>query len=324
MAAREFELIARYFAGLTPAGADVSLGIGDDAAVVEPPAGQRVVVTTDTLVSGTHFLPTAAAVDIGHKALAVNLSDLAAMGADPRWFLLALTLPSPDEPWLAELARGLATLAGRHEVALIGGDTTRGALSLTITALGLLPAGVSPLRRDGARVGDRIYVSGTLGDAALALVGQQRREPAPREPAAASVQERLDRPTPRVGLGRGLRGLASAAIDVSDGLAADLGHILEASGVGASIAVDRLPLSTAFRTLDPGNWRLAVSGGDDYELCFTVPAERGAELRAVTAGLDMPVTWVGTIEAAPGLRWLGANGVEPPLRAGYSHFAGDP
>lgn len=302
----EFALIRRYFSGLTAADAGVRLGIGDDCALLQVPPGQELAVTSDTLVAGRHFPEDTRAEDIGWKSLAVNLSDLAAMGAEPRWFLLALTLPDPAAAWLSAFAQGLGELAAQHRVALVGGDTTRGPLSITLTAMGLVPAGAA-LRRSGAGVGDLVCVTGTLGDAALAL---RLREQAP-----AVLRARLDRPTPRLAAGLALRGLATAAIDVSDGLAGDLGHILEASGVGAELDAEALPMSTAFREHAPADQRLALQtqGGDDYELCVCLPPER---LAAAQAAVDVPLTVVGRITAEPGLRGGGA-----PLPArGYVHF----
>lgn len=309
----EFQLIQRYFASLTPLAADVRLGIGDDAALLWVPAGQELAVTTDTLIAGRHYPLDTAAYDVGWKSLAVNLSDLAAMGAEPRWFTLALTLASPDESWLSEFARGLRDLAGRHRVCLVGGDTTRGPMSITVTAFGVVPTGKA-LRRDAARVGDAVCVTGTLGDAALAL----RLGPAAGD---AVLRDRLDRPEPRVLAGMRLRGLASAAIDLSDGLAGDLSHILQASGVGATVDVGCLPASSEFlRGLPPNLSRLVLQaqGGDDYELCVCIPTRY---IEGARAGLDVPLTVIGSVTAEPGLRFVDASGATiaiPPH--GYRHF----
>ncbi|MDP3856480.1 MAG: thiamine-phosphate kinase [Stagnimonas sp.] len=316
----EFELIRRYFAGLTPEAADVALGIGDDAALLRVPAGHELVVSTDTLVAGRHFPLATAPADIGWKALAVNLSDLAAMGATARWFTLALTLPEADEAWTAGLASGMRELALRHRVALVGGDTTRGPLSITITAMGLVPAGQG-LRRDGARAGDLVCVTGTLGDAALAL---RRLGRADQDPVEQALRLRLDRPTPRLDAGLALRGLASAALDLSDGLAGDLRHLCAASGVGAELDPAALPRSAAFEGLAAGLsaeecFALQAQGGDDYELCVCLPPESLAEARARLAPLAL--SEIGRITAEPGLRLRYPDGRTAVLAAtGYSHF----
>ncbi|MEJ2452730.1 MAG: thiamine-phosphate kinase [Candidatus Thiodiazotropha sp.] len=318
----EFDLIRRHFAGMTPPRPDVSLGIGDDAALVTPPSGQQLAISVDTLVSGVHFQPSVSPQALGHKALAVNLSDLAAMGAEPAWATLALTLPEPDEAWLVGFAEGFASLARRYGVALVGGDTTRGALSLTVQVHGFVPDGQS-LRRSGARVGDGIYVTGCLGDAALCLKQLQTATPPTAIPD--SLRQRLDRPEPRIEAGLALRQRASSAIDISDGLLADLGHILEASDVGACLFLERLPLSAAFSEwfAASGDWSPALSGGDDYELCFTLPPAQEREMTGLAAELELGIHRIGTIEAAPGLRvlqpdgraWLGTG-------RGFDHFAG--
>ncbi|WP_370304924.1 thiamine-phosphate kinase [Sinimarinibacterium flocculans] len=307
----EFALIRRHFAGLTPQGDGVVLGVGDDAAVLRPASGCELVVTSDTLVAGRHFPAETAAGDIGWKSLAVNLSDLAAMGARPRWFTLALTLPDADDAWLAAFAAGLRTLAGAYGVALVGGDTTRGPLSITITALGEVPAG-QVLRRDGARPGDAICVTGSLGDAALAL--QQGSA------ADATLRARLDRPTPRIDAGLSLRGLAHAALDLSDGLFGDLRHILDASRVGAVLEVDALPMSPAFRAAAAASSRraLQLAGGDDYELCVCLPADA---VDRAAARLDVPLTCIGRITAEPQLCLVDAAGhtITSSFTA-YRHF----
>lgn len=309
----EFELIRRYFT--RSAAGDVLLGVGDDAALLQPPPGEVLAVTVDTLVAGRHFPLDTPPAAIGHKALAVNLSDLAAMGAAPRWFLLALTLPQADEAFLAEFARGLLALADSAGIALVGGDTTRGPLAVSITALGSVPAGQA-LRRSGARPGDNIYVSGTVGDAGLGLRLALTPEQVRLSPeAAAFVRQRLDRPVPRLALGQALRGLATACLDVSDGLAQDLGHILAASGVGAVLDAACLPLSPALRGLPPEEaWRLALSSGDDYELCFTCPPD------AVLPDAGVPVTRIGVVTEDSGLR-VRAGGRDFPVPVpGFQHF----
>lgn len=318
----EFALIRRTFAGLTKASEGVQLGIGDDAALLAVPPGESLVVTSDTLIAGRHFPLDTAAFDVGWKALAVNLSDLAAMGATPRWFTLALTLPAADADWLRGFAEGLCELADIHRVALVGGDTTRGALSLTVTAMGLVPQGAA-LRRDGAQVSDLVCVTGTLGDAALGL--QLATAPAGRAvtsmAAGAEMLARLHRPTPRIEAGIALRGLATAAIDLSDGLAGDLGHVLAASDLGAEIDAGSLPRSPAFRAL-AGEDALALQlhGGDDYELCFTLPPARLVEAQARLAALSVPLTVIGHTTREPGLRLRGAGALRTIEARGYNHF----
>lgn len=312
----EFELIRRYFVPLRVAGDDgVALGIGDDAALLVPRAGHELAVTTDTLIAGRHFPLATSPEDIGWKALAVNLSDLAAMGAEPRWFTLALSLPEPDAAWLQAFARGLQALARRHRIALVGGDTTRGPLSITITAIGDVPVGQA-LRRDRARAGDLVCVTGTLGDAAAGL-----RDLLGGRVPDEHLLRHLNRPQPRVTAGLALRGIATAMIDLSDGLAGDLQHILDASGVGATLDIDALPCSAALLThaVDVDARRaLQLSGGDDYELCLCLPAERFVDACRV---VDVPLTVIGQITAEPGFRLRAADGatiVSPS--SGYQHF----
>lgn len=308
----EFDLIARIRQRAALRG-DVALGIGDDCALLVPPPGMQLAVTMDTLNVGVHFPAETAAFDIGWKALAVNLSDLAAMGAQPAWGTLSLSLPSADPAFLEGFIDGFLALAAAHEFALIGGDTTRGPLSIAITAMGFVEPGQA-LRRDGARVGDEIWVSGSLGDAAGAL--RQWQAGAAMSP---ELQARLDRPTPRVALGRALRGVASSGIDVSDGLLADLAHICRASGVGADIDVDTLPSSDALRAaFDVETCGiLQATGGDDYELCFTAAPAQRAVLQQLSATLALSLTCIGRITAGTGVRCDGvAAGV-----GGYQHFA---
>jgi thiamine-monophosphate kinase len=319
----EFELIARLRERCASPRADVRVGIGDDGAVLRVPRGQQLVVAMDTLVEGVHFPRATAPSDIAWKALAVNLSDLAAMGATPAWVTLALTLPRAWPRWLDEFATGFAQLARAHGVSLVGGDTTRGPLTLTVQAHGFVPPGAA-LLRSAARVGDAIYISGTLGDAAAGLAIAQHRLSRVRKNDAAWLCARLNRPTPRVALGLALRGLAHAAIDVSDGLCADLTHVLDASRVGAEIELAQLPSSAALRRAVPdaarrARWQLA--GGDDYELCFTAPNRARARIEALARRLHVPLTRIGTITRRRGLRVLGADGAELPLRElGYVHF----
>ncbi|HSJ47451.1 MAG TPA: thiamine-phosphate kinase [Gammaproteobacteria bacterium] len=313
----EFSIIDHYFRRSGAERPDVALGIGDDAALLRVPEGQELVVTVDTLVAGVHFPVDTPPVAIGHKALAVNLSDLAAMGATPAWITLALTLPTADNDWLDTFAEGLFALATTHDVQLVGGDTTHGPLSVTVQAMGLVPEGRA-LRRSGAREGDAILVTGYLGDAALAL----------QQGAAASTElrARLDTPQPRVAAGQALRELASSAIDISDGLLADLGHIVRASAVGAELWMDALPRSVVFRHAlgreQPDWYGLPLTGGDDYELCVTLPPERVETARARLAELGLPLTEVGRIRAGQGIRCHHEDGREyQPTSRGYEHFS---
>jgi thiamine-monophosphate kinase len=307
----EFDLIARYFA--RPASGAVALGVGDDCALLAPAPGMQLAVSTDMLVEGRHFLSTVYPARLGHKALAVNLSDLAAAGARPLAFTLALSLPAADEAWLAAFARGLFALADAHACPIAGGDTTRGPLNICITVFGEVPVGAA-LLRSGAKPGDDLWVSGTLGDARLALEVFRGTLAAPAEVFAAA-RARMEQPTPRVALGQALRGIASSAIDLSDGLAGDLGHILKASGVGATLDADAATgLIAAFSDetwagaqFSLETWRaLALAGGDDYELAFTAPAGQRAAVEAAGRASATPVTRIGRIEAAPG-RWRSAS-----------------
>ena len=292
------------------------VGIGDDGAVLDIPPDRQVVVTTDTLVEGVHFLTTTDAQSLGHKALAVNLSDLAAMGAQPAWFFLALTLPAPDLAWLESFAQGMGDLARSAGVVLAGGDTTSGPLSITITAMGLVEPGTA-LTRDGARNGELVVVSGQLGDAAHALEILKAGGMPGREGRAA-----LECPEPRLQLGRQIRGLATSCIDISDGLLADLGHILEASAAGAEIDMDRLPGSASLAGLPGGQRRqLQTSGGDDYELCFTIPVNRQEELDGIAKECACPLTVIGKINASGELVCTLADGtVFVPRASGFDHF----
>ncbi len=316
----EFSLIARHFTWPAPS---ADLGVGDDAALLRVAAGMQLAVSTDLLVEGTHFLADTDPGRLGHKSLAVNLSDMAAMGAAPRWFTLALALPSADDRWLGAFAGGMHALADAHSIELVGGDTTRGPLSICVTIFGEVPAGQA-LRRDGAGVGDDVWVSGTLGDAAIGLaLLTGGRVPAPSAVAVQACVQRLEAPQPRVALGIALRGVASAAIDISDGFAADLGHILERSGVGACIEFDRLPVSAALAqsTGDEAVRAALLGGGDDYELCFTAPATASAAVERAAGLAGVRVTRVGRIVAGGGLAVVGPAGqVLPPSRAGFDHF----
>jgi thiamine-monophosphate kinase len=322
MALSEFYLIRRYFARQAMARSDVVLGVGDDGALLEPLGGEQLVVTTDMLAADVHFRVDARPEGIGHKALAVNLSDLAAMGARPAWVTLSLALPDPDEVWLAAFSRGFLRLAEQFRVQLIGGDMTRGPLTICVQALGFVPRGQA-MRRDAARPGDVIFVTGTPGDAGMALALDTGRVTVP-EDARAYFRARLDRPTPRVAQGLALRGLANAAIDISDGLIQDLGHILERSGVGACLFLDQLPRSPALAVCgdEPAVLAAQLGGGDDYELCFTITPSQLPRLRRIAVGWDCRCTEIGVIEAAPGLRCQRSDGTFHPLvGGGYDHFA---
>lgn len=319
MSLHEFEVIARYFSQTFPHRADVIFGVGDDAALCVAPNGMQLAIAIDTLVAGVHFPLKTAPKDIGYKALAVNLSDMAAMGATPAWMTLALTCP-PDthENWLADFSSGLRELAECYQVSLIGGDTTTGPLTITIQVTGLIPEQMA-LHRHGAQPGDGIYVTGTLGDAGLGLasIQQQLRLPVL---ARHQVESRLNRPTPRLREGQALRGIATSAIDISDGLVADLEHILTASQIGASIYLEQLPLSTVLReqlSLEAA-WQLALGAGDDYELCFTVPQHQETALS--TALGTGSYTRIGMIETLSGLRCVNASGqLFIPKSKGYQH-----
>lgn len=317
MTAGEFDLIARIRARCAPRG-DVALGIGDDAALLQPPAGMQLAIAMDTLNAGVHFPEATSPADLGWKALAVNLSDLAAMGAMPAWCTLSLSLPHADAAWLDAFLDGFLELAGTHGVALVGGDTTRGPLSVCVTAHGLVETG-SALLRSGARVGDDLWISGTLGDAAGALAQWQ-----PGSAVDPFLRARLDRPTPRIALGRALRGIASSCIDVSDGLLADLGHVCVESGVGAEVELAALPASPALlAAFDIESRRvLQAGGGDDYELCFTAPESARAEIERMARETGTPVACIGRIAVGEGVAAFDADGSRwTPAQDGYQHFA---
>ncbi len=321
----EFRLIERIRELTTQPRDDVRIGIGDDAAVLALPPGKELAVAIDTLVEGVHFARGTAPADIGWKALAVNLSDLAAMGASPAWALLALTLPSADATFVEGFAEGFAKLAQPHRLALVGGDTTRGPLTISVAVHGFVPPGQA-LTRAGARAGDAVLITGTLGDAAAGLHAVQHppREDDGRAGLRGFLIERLNRPTPRLAVGTALRGQATACVDVSDGLLADLGHICTASGVAAEIEAALLPRSSALLDLydDTTALHFALSGGDDYELCFTVPANRVAELQASLARLGCGATKIGRIVEGEGVRVRTADGSWLATdRPGWEHFA---
>jgi thiamine-monophosphate kinase len=315
----ESKLIERFFLGLGARRADVLLGIGDDAALLRVPAGEDLVLTTDALIEGVHFLPGAPARSLGHRALAVNLSDIAAMGADPSWALLSLNLPAAEESWLEAFAAGFGALARAHGVSLVGGNISRGPLSITVLQAGLLPSGQA-LRRDGARAGDTLYVSGQVGDAAAGLkLLRGERQAAPE--VADYLRQRFEYPQPRVQLGSALRGLASACIDVSDGLYVDAQRLLRASGCGASIELERLPLSPALRQLmGDAAWQQALDGGEDYELCFCAPPANATAIAAAAARTATAVTRIGSVEAGDAIALKLNNAVMQFSPLGFDHF----
>jgi len=324
----EFELIRRFFVrhSTAPDSADavqsgVILGIGDDAALLEVPPGSELVAAVDSIVAGRHFPEGADARSIGHRALAVNLSDFAAMGATPAWATLALTMPGADAAWLERFAAGLLDLADAHGVALVGGDTTRGPLTISVQLLGHVPRGRA-LRRSGARAGDLLAVTGTLGDAGAGLefAGAALRE---TRPAALELIRRFEYPTPRVRFGLAARGIANAAMDLSDGLVGDLPKLAQASGLAAHVSVERLPMSESMRAVVPAAQALAwaLAAGDDYELLLAVPAPRYAELEAAAGQLNLRLTTIGELRAGGGVTWS-LNGADfvPGVR-GWDHFA---
>jgi len=314
----EFALIDRYFRAVGVR-ADVRTGVGDDGAVLAPPPGQDLVAVVDTLVEGVHFPAGSDAGSIGHRALAVNLSDVAAMGATPAWALLALTLPRADESWLAAFARGFADLARAHAVQLVGGDTTSGPLCITVQVLGFVPQGEALLRA-GGRVGDSVFVTGAPGEAACGLALLQGGESGRGAPPAVleALRRRFLFPQPRTDIGVRLRGIASACIDVSDGLAGDAGKLAGASGCGVELDLAKLPLSDALRACagDDGAARHALTGGDDYELCFAVPPARLAALQG------LPCTAIGHLVEAPGVWLRRGHNVTGFSHSGFDHFAG--
>ena len=316
----EFSLIETFFHRPVTPGAGVLAGIGDDCALLDGGAAAALAVTTDTLVADIHFPAHAAAFDIGQRALRVNLSDLAAMGAAPRWFLLALTMPAADADWLRAFSAGLFAVADAHDCALVGGDTTRGPLAVTITALGQVPASAA-LRRSGASAGDRVFVTGELGGAAAALADMM--DTGGCSAADATLSARYWYPEPRLREGMALRGIASAAIDISDGLVADLGHLARASGVGAELELARLPLCAAavarFGAERARDW--ALGGGDDYELCFTVPPARLAALDAAVRAGHLRALPIGRLVSGAGVSARDGAGQNIALNgSGYRHF----
>lgn len=315
----EFSLIEKFFTRPTPS---ATLGVGDDCALLVVSPGMELAVSTDMLVAGTHFFPDTDPRKLGWKTLAVNISDLAAMGAHPRWATLALSLPQADEPWLAAFADGFFKCAQQYGVELIGGDTTRGPLNLSVTILGEVPKGQA-LRRDAAQIGDDIWVSGPLGSAALGLAALQDKVNLEKADLTHCLRA-LETPQPRVSLGLALRGIAHSAIDISDGLLADLGHILERSNLGAEIRFDALLAHPVLKPWLVEEWAgaLLLAGGDDYELCFTANAECAVEIAAIGEKLGLPLAKIGRITEAGELRVLDAHGYPMKLdKSGYDHFA---
>lgn len=321
----EFDLIKRYFSTQAQYNPSVQLAIGDDCALVSVPEAAQLAITTDTMVENTHFLPTISPADLAYKAIATNLSDLAAMGAKPQWISLALTLPHIDEIWLGEFSQSFLQTLNHYNVTLIGGDTTKGHLSITITAQGFIPQGKA-LCRHQAQIGDLIYVSGSIGDSAAGLAMMLAGKSAVNSAEDFLIQRHL-RPTPRVSLGQALAGITHSAIDISDGLVADLGHILERSQCCAEIDLERLPLSEpliAYCGKEKAEI-FALSGGEDYELCFTAPADAQHKIVAIAQALSVPCTCIGRIVEAKGgqfkVHFL-RNGkpVEMDLKGGFEHF----
>jgi thiamine-monophosphate kinase len=318
----EFELIRRHFMRARP-GPAVALGIGDDCALLTPSPGHQLAISSDMLVEGRHFFPDVDPEALGHKALAVNLSDLAAMGARPLGFTLALALPQADDDWLAGFSDGLLALADVHGCPLVGGDTTRGQLNLCITVFGEVAPGQA-LRRDAARAGDELWMSGCTGEARLALERLRGTGWAlASQDDEARCRQRLERPEPRLALGQALAGVAHAAIDLSDGLSGDLGHILAASGVGAEIDLAALPVAPALKALpEAARLECLLNGGDDYELLFTAPASARDEVLRASAAAGTPVQRIGRITTEAGLQLLGPDGRAQPVSArSYDHFA---
>jgi len=308
---QEFDLIREYFTWPSAQGS-VVLGVGDDGAVCDVEPGCQLVTSIDTLIAGVHFPESTSAADIAHKALAVNLSDMAAMGALPKHFTLALTMPKVDQPWLQDFSQSLKRLSEKFGVNLIGGDTTRGSLSITISIIGWVEDGKS-LRRSGAQIGDGVYVSNTIGNAAFSLWQLQNND----TPDSACLAK-LNRPVPQVELGCSLRGVASSCIDISDGLGQDLSHVLKASKVGARVEVGRIPLTKTLtdHVKKQSDWSLVLNGGDDYELCFTVPEKNQAMLSGISKRCGVKITQIGVVCPSGGLDIVGAKNIGKS----YQHF----
>ncbi len=319
----EFELIDRYFARPGAGGRGVVLGIGDDAALLELPAGCELVAAVDTLVAGRHFPPGTPPRASGHRALAVNLSDLAAMGATAAWATLALTLPAAEERWLSQFAAGLLNLADAHGVSLVGGDTTAGPLTISVQLLGHVPRGTA-LRRGGGQAGDLLAVTGTLGDSGAGLALVSGTQPMPSEAHARELIERFEYPAPRTAFGGAARGIASAAMDISDGLVGDLPKLAAASGVAARVEIERLPLSAALRAAASARQALdwALAAGDDYELLLAVPPRRWPQLAALAAAANLPLAVIGELGSGTGVSWTMQGRPYAAPERGFDHFRG--
>lgn len=316
----EFDIIRQYFTSAIER-KDVVLGIGDDAAVLSIPRDHQLVQSVDTLVAGIHFPDETSPQDIAYKALAVNLSDMAAMGAEPAWFTLAITLPNDDEVWLKAFSESLSALAEKYNVQLVGGDTTHGPLCISITINGFVPTNKA-LTRNTAQQGDKVYVSGTIGDAALALAAWQG-QCLLSEDTVYVLNEKLNRPKPQIELGLLLREFATSCIDISDGVVADLKHIMDSSNVGANIYFEKIPLSEEFNlnlTDDTLIISLVLAGGDDYELCFTIPSNKQDEFEIIAEENNLPITCIGEIENQPGIRCIKDNKEIDIKNTGYQHF----
>ena len=316
----EFNLIQQYFTRPSP---QADLGVGDDAALVRVSEGNQLVISTDMSVAGTHFLHDCAPYNIGWKALAVNVSDMAAMGAQPKWATLAISLPEVNQDWLAEFSRGFFACANSFNIDLIGGDTTRGPLNISVTILGEAPAGKA-LKRSGAQVGDDIWVSGQLGSAALGLAHLQGKVQLTNKLVNEldTCLKALNTPSPRTALGLALRGVATSCIDVSDGLLADLGHILQASNLGAAIDLEKIPCIELLKNnLDhPQFQELLIVGGDDYELCFTAPQTKREEINALSKQLNLQISLIGKTRIDTGLQVDYKNNQITLLKQGFDHF----
>ena len=321
MMATEFNLIKKYF---TRAGKHTDLGVGDDAALISVLAGMQLAVSTDMLVAGTHFFHDAAAYDIGWKSLAANISDMAAMGAQAKWATLAIALPEMNETWLAEFSRGFFACADAFNIDLIGGDTTKGSLNISVTIMGEVPIGKA-LRRDSAKMGDDIWVSGTLGDAALALAILQNRYKIDANWQESELEKwlpSLNRPQPRAALGLALRGIATGCIDISDGLLADLGHILTASNLGADVHLERIPVSlyNLNHLHEAEIQKCVLAGGDDYELCFTAPPSKREEIELIGKQQNLLLTCIASTRTDIGLQAIYKNTVLSLNSKGFDHF----